>query len=78
MQGPLEFKFGVLTTSKTSSERQIKEAIYIQSTHLDILLNSKGEWGLNIIPQLKVTEGGDLVDDQLAKGTVKELTITFR
>ena len=59
-QSPPEFQFGVITTCKTSLERQIKEALYIQTTKLDILLNSKGEWGLNMIPQLKITEGGGL------------------
>ena len=30
-------------------------------------MNSKGEWGINIIPQLKPTEDGDLVADRKPK-----------
>ena len=75
-QSPPDFQFGVITTCRSALERQIKEAIHIQTSKLDILLNSKGEWGLNMIPQLKITEGGDLVDDQLTDKRDHKLTET--
>ena len=75
-QSPPDFQSGVITTCRSALERQIKEAIHIQTSKLDILLNSKGEWGLNMIPQLKITEGGDLVDDQLTDRKDQKLTET--
>ena len=45
MQSPPQFKFEVITTCRSSLERQIKEAIAIQNIETDILMNSKGEWG---------------------------------
>ena len=84
MQSPPKFKLGVVTTCRTSLERQIKEAIHINNSDLDILMNSKGEWGINIIPQLKPTEDGDLVQPkttnnshiQLINKTVQEESLS--
>ena len=38
------------------------EAIHIRREPCDILMNGKGEWGLNIIPQLAPTQDGEMVD----------------
>ena len=38
------------------------EAIHTQNTECDLLLNGRGEWGINIIPQLKPTEDGQLAE----------------
>ena len=38
------------------------EAIHIRREPCDILMNGKGEWGLNIIPQQAPTPDGDIVD----------------
>ena len=38
------------------------EAIHIRREPCDILMNGKGEWGLNIIPQLTPTQDGEIVD----------------
>ena len=38
------------------------EAIHIRREPCDILMNGKGEWGMNIIPQLAPTQDGEVVD----------------
>ena len=73
MDTPPSFKFEVLEKCRSSLQRQIMEAIHIQNTDCDLLLNSRGEWGINIIPQLKPTEDGQLADQNL-RGEPKRKT----
>ena len=37
------------------------EAILINKTPCDQILNGRGEWGMNVIPRLAATEDGELV-----------------
>ena len=58
---PPEYSYRVLKSHKTSFERQIWEGILINNEKCDNKLNGKGEWGINLIPTIKVTtQLGDL------------------
>ena len=50
MVEPPDFKFEIKQKCTSSLQRQIMEAIHIWNEPCDLLLNGKGEWGLNIIP----------------------------
>ena len=62
METPPNFKFEVVERCHSSLERQIKEAIHIRNEECDVLMNGRGEWGLNIIPQLTPTIEGKIVE----------------
>ena len=51
------FKFELHGTWKSSLERQVREAMLIDGTPKEHLMNSKSEWGSNSIP--RVTTGQD-------------------
>ena len=59
LEEPPDYKYQLISSHRTATERQIWESLYIENEKCDILLNGKGEWGLNVLPRLK-TE-----DDQL-------------
>ena len=52
METAPKFCFKVLKTHHSAIHRQIYDAIEIQASPEDQLLNSKSEWGLNHIPRL--------------------------
>ena len=53
------FSFKVTGTWRSSLERQIREAIKIANSKCDVLLNKKGEWGLNLVPSMGIGTLGD-------------------
>ena len=57
---PPKFTVKILSSHKSATERQISEAIAIEESDYDNLLNSKSEWGMNAIPRQKT-----VVDDQV-------------
>ena len=59
-KGCVEFNMKVLRRFKTPLARQISEAVLIESSRADQVLNSKGEWGGSRLPRLTV-EVGDRV-----------------
>ena len=65
-QPPL-FKFKVDRTWKTSLGRQIREAILIQGSDPDTLMNSRSEWGSYAIPRV-VIENARPPDTQSSPG----------
>ena len=46
------YSFEVIGTFRSSLERQIQEALTIENEECDRIINSKGEWGRNLIPRL--------------------------
>ena len=52
MDAPPKYQFQVLKKCKTSLERQIWEAIFIENENCEVTMNSKAEWGRNKIPRL--------------------------
>ena len=68
MEEPPEYKFELKMRCRTSLQRQIMEAIFINSEPCDLILNGRGEWGINIIPRLAPTENGELVNPQIEPG----------
>ena len=53
------FSFKVLKVHKSSLERQLCEALAIANTDCNILMNKKGEWGVNMVPTMgTVVMGG--------------------
>ena len=54
------------------------EAIHIRREPCDILMNGKGEWGLNIIPQLTPTQDGEIVDFTEQRERNSRLRADFR
>ena len=55
-----DFSFKVLKVHKTSLERQLQEALTISNTPCNILMNKKGEWGVNLVPTMTITVLGGL------------------
>ena len=53
------FEFKLVGTHKTSLERQIKEALLIEHTPNENLMNSKAEWGFNAIPRVRIALEND-------------------
>ena len=53
LEGPPEFSYHLLGTHKSALERQIKEALAVEMTVCDVIMNGKGEWGQNLIPRLQ-------------------------
>ena len=53
------FEFKLVGTNKTSLERQIKEALLIEHTPNENLMNSKAEWGFNAIPRVRIALEND-------------------
>ena len=52
MDVPPEYSYQLISKHRSSLQRQLEEALQIQREKCDLLLNSKGEWGINLIPQL--------------------------
>ena len=52
---PPEFSYHLLGTHRSALERQIKEALAVEMTECNIIMNGKGEWGRNLIPRLQNT-----------------------
>ena len=50
------FSFRMMRQHKTSLERQIWEALLMETLEADTLMNSKGEWGQNHIPRASYDE----------------------
>ena len=67
MDAPPKYQFQVLKKCKTSLERQIWEAILIdsESEGIDHQINQKGEFGINLVPKLKPTLDGELQPDNI-------------
>ena len=55
-----EFRIKLVGTCRTSTERQIKEALLINSEDSDCLINNKSEWGQNPVPR-QATEFKDRI-----------------
>ena len=52
---PPGFNYKVIGTHKSAIGRQITEAIWIENTSNEFLMNGKGEWGQNHVPRMKLT-----------------------
>ena len=64
-----DFKFSLHGSWKTSLERQLQEAIKIDQTPNDLLMNSKAEWGSNSIPRITIHQDSDKAEGR--QGGVK-------
>ena len=58
-EDPPKFSYHLISRHRSALERQIWESLYIENEECDILLNGKGEWGLNIVPRLKTDKEND-------------------
>ena len=58
------FQFNVVQSFTSSLERQIREAIAIDSEDPEAKLNSKAEWGMNAIPRIVVVQDTPESQDQ--------------
>ena len=58
---PPNFTFKAATICKTSLERQIMEALEIEDSNTQIVLNQKGEWGSNLPPTIATVVHGEIV-----------------
>ena len=56
---------------RSNLERQIWEALDSENEKNDITMNSRGEWGINIVPKLKPTENGDLTSEGKGQGEIR-------
>ena len=55
MNNPPSYKFEALESHTTAIQRQLTEALNIESEDPDCLINGRGEYGNNWIPRLKLT-----------------------
>ena len=55
MNDPPSYKFEALESHKTAIQRQLTEALNIESENPDCIINGRGEYGNNRIPRLKLT-----------------------
>ena len=53
MTPPPKYSYTLLKTHKTALDRQVWEGVYISFEKSDHILNGKGEWGMNLFPQLR-------------------------
>ena len=55
MANPPEFSYHLVGKHHSAMERQIKEGLLIESesNQCDLLMNGKGEWGINVVPRLQ-------------------------
>ena len=60
MQDPPQFSHTVLKTFKTSTERQVYEAVMIENTECDQILNSKSEYRHNALVRQVIEYRGEL------------------
>ena len=60
MQDPPQFSHTVLKTFKTSTERQVYEAVMIENTECDQILNSKSEYRHNALVRQGIEYRGEL------------------
>ena len=59
---PPEYQYKLIKKHRTCLERQIFEAITIEQVKCQLILNSKGEFGRNVIPRLQ-----NLPDEEFSK-----------
>ena len=59
-----KFKYEVKQSHVSAIERQISEAIMLQQTPRDIIMNSRSEWGFNFLPQQVSTKRDQLNPDR--------------
>ena len=52
----------MMSTHRSSLQRQLTEVILIADTPCDIIMNRKGEWGLNMVPTMGTVVLGGLGD----------------
>ena len=64
----VKFKMRVLRSHRTPMSRQIQEAVEIENSKADILMNSKGEWNGSRIPRI-VIEVGEKIQEGEEKNT---------
>ena len=53
MKTPPKYSYQVIRSHKTAFERQVWEAVFINQEEADIVMNGKGEWGMNLVPVLR-------------------------
>ena len=53
MKTPPEYSYQVIKSHKTAFERQVWEAVLINQEEANIVMNGKGEWGMNLVPALR-------------------------
>ena len=63
-----EYTYKVSRVCQTSLERQMWEAMEIQDSDTQIVMNQKGEWGSNLPPSQVTTVGGEIWDQSGDKG----------
>ena len=51
---PPKFSYEVIKQHSTSLERQLQEALTIDSEEFDILLHERGKRGMNLIPNIQM------------------------
>ena len=55
-QNPPNYSYEVMAQYKSSLQRQLMEALLIEREQCDNIMNGKGEWGINLVPRLKVDD----------------------
>ena len=53
MRTPPKYNYQVIKSHKSAFERQVWEAVLINHEEADMVMNGKGEWGMNLVPVLK-------------------------
>ena len=57
------YKMTLTKTHRTALQRQMQEALNIENSRADLVLNKKSEWNGSKIPRLRVEVGADLVEE---------------
>ena len=63
-----DFTFKVTGVYKSSLKRQLMEAIKISTQKCDVLMNQRGEWGLNMVPTIGTKVLGNMGDWEESPG----------
>ena len=65
-EDPPPFNYRVIIKCKTATQRQLIEALRIESFNGDIAMNSKGEWGRNFVPRRVVFHQDEVWEPETA------------
>ena len=75
LQEPPDFRFKCLKTFKTSTERQVAEAVFIENLPCDIIMNSKAEYRHNSLIRHRIEFKGVIWQDNLPESKTDPITL---
>ena len=58
------FKMKLIKKNKSALQRQIREALEIEGSGAEVVLNMKGEWNGSRIPRIRVEVGDKISEDE--------------